>query len=225
MSDFRRNESSAWLEKELSRQLAPAAAPVFLWDRINAPTSRPRALPGGLPGWSLWPLVAGAALLICAGAFWSFGATRGLVSGAADKLSEQELAALTETSKGSGFRSNDPAGIRAWVKAAANIDIDLPAEQTTIKGGPVRLLGARLTHLRGVPIVAIDYRTGDEIATLLVSSQPSALTGNTDPAKHLVSWNMRNQTYTIAFPGTKDAHGACVLCHANTPGLLMPAIN
>jgi hypothetical protein len=215
VSDLRRNESSPWLAKELSRQLAPVSAPAFLWDRIHAPQPRPRRT---ALSWMLWPLVASAALLACVGAYREFGVARGL-------LSERELAGLVENSRGLDFRSDDPVGIRTWVKARTNIDIDLPVEQTTIKGGPVRLLGARLTHLRGVPVVAIDYRAGDNTATLLVSSQPSPLTGNTDPAKRLYSWNMRNQTYMIASSGTKDPRGACVLCHANTAGLLMPAIN
>jgi hypothetical protein len=38
--------------------------------------------------------------------------------------------------------------------------------------------------------------------------------------EHLLSWNMRNQNYTIAYSEAKDLGGACLLCHANTRGLL-----
>jgi hypothetical protein len=40
----------------------------------------------------------------------------------------------------------------------------------------------------------------------------------------LFSWNMRQSNYTIAFSASTGAHGACLLCHASTPGLLMPGL-
>jgi hypothetical protein len=59
------------------------------------------------------------------------------------------------------------------------------------------------------------------------------LTGSAKASKHLfsqgrlVSWNMRSQTYTIAFlgtgafSGTGNSRGACLLCHANSPGVIL----
>jgi anti-sigma factor RsiW len=120
------------------------------------------------------------------------------------------------------FHSDDAAEIRAWVKTRTGIDIDLPAAQSTIAGGPVRLLGARVIRFHGEPLAAIDYRTGDDVGTLVVSSGRSTAASNTGSSGHrLLSWNMRNQTYTIAFPGARDARRACLLCHANAPAVLM----
>jgi hypothetical protein len=87
-----------------------------------------------------------------------------------------------------------------------------------------------MMNYRGLRVAAINYRAGDETATLFVSAKRAGLSGNTEISKHLfsqiasegdqriVSWNMRNQTYSIAWPGAKSSRGACLLCHASIPG-------
>jgi hypothetical protein len=212
-----------WLEKELTRQLAPVAAPESLWDRINQrhPNSRRRV---SLER-AFWLVLAAMVLLSLGGVLRTLGADRD-----SEKLAEQELAAVAGSSRGFDFRSDSFEDTRKWVKAEANIDIDLPSEQPSSDRGAVRLLGVRLIQLRGLPVAAIDYSMGDGVATLFVSGKHAGLTGNTQASKHLfsrarsasearfVSWNMRSETYTIAYPGVKTFHGACLLCHATTPG-------
>jgi hypothetical protein len=221
-----------WLEKELTRQLAPVTAPESLWDRIGEWDRINEGRAGQRRRVSLerifWPVAAAMVLLALAGVLRTLGTDRD-----PDKLAEQELATMAGVSRGFDFRSESFEDTRAWVKAAANIDIDLPPGQPAADRGIVRLLGARLIHVRGLPIAAIDYRVGDEVATLFVSGKRAGLTGNTEASRHLFSktgsprktrlfsWNMRNQTYTIAFSGAEIHQGACLLCHANTPGLMV----
>jgi anti-sigma factor RsiW len=216
-----------WLEKELARQLAPVAAPDALWDRINqAPHRSPRRVS---LDWVFRPVAAATLLLAFAGILRTFHGDRG-----PDKSVEQELAVLAAgsnaNSRGFDFRSDSFDDMRAWVKAESNIDIDLPAGQPAGTRGAARLLGARLIRVEGLPVAAIDYRVGDEAATLFVSGKRAALSGNTVASKHLFSrtrsagdmrlfsWNMRDQTYAIAFSGAGNAHAACMLCHSYIPG-------
>jgi len=204
-----------WLERELARQLAPVAAPDSLWDRINQQQRRPRRRVSF--DRAFWPIAVAMVLLAFAGALRTFSAHR-------------DREALTDHSGSVDLRSDNFEDIRAWAKTEANIDIDLPSGQLARDRGDVRLLGARLIRRRGLPVAAIDYRVGDESATLFVSGKRAGLSGTTEAAGHLfsqtrstgaarlVSWNMRNQTYTIASSGARNAHGACLLCHANSPG-------
>jgi hypothetical protein len=37
---------------------------------------------------------------------------------------------------------------------------------------------------------------------------------HTPAGTNLVSWNMREQAYTIAYAGGNDPQGGCLLCHA-----------
>jgi hypothetical protein len=151
----------------------------------------------------------------------------------ADKLQEQELALFARPSGDFDFRSNSFAETRAWVKAQADIDIDVPAGRPAADRGNVRLVGTRIIRLNGLPVAAIDYRVRDQMATLFVSGKRPGLTGSAKASKHLfsqgrlVSWNMRSQTYTIAvsrtgaFSETASSRGACLLCHANASGVIL----
>jgi anti-sigma factor RsiW len=169
-----------WLERELARQLAPVAAPPGLWDRVQNPRRPLR--------WSAWPAFALATMLITAGVFWKVDAAR---------------------------PPRDFASIRKWVKAQADIDIDLP-EKTPAS---VRILGVRMLRVQGLPTAAIDYVANGDVATLMVSGKNPALDDDSGTSRHvltsiqegdtrLVSWNMRNESYTLT-----DSHGACLLCH------------
>jgi len=207
-----------WLEKELARQLAPVTAPESLWDRMNQQRRRPPrriALER-----AFWPVAVVMLLLAVAGVVRTIGVDRD-----PDTLTAEELA-LIKVSGTFDFRSDSFEATRTWVKAEANIDIDLPAGQR-VAGGVVRLLGVRMARLRGLPVAVIDYRIGDEVATLFVSGKHAGPTLNGRhlfaPTKsagdaRLYSWNMRNQTYAIAFSGADNSHAACLLCHSNTPG-------
>src|SRR5580658_2194347 len=115
-----------WIEKELARQLAPVTAPESLWDRINGPQRRP---PRRFSlDWAFWPIAVVMLLLAFAGVLRSLGVDRD-----PETLTAQELA-LIKSSEGvaSGafdFHSDSLEATRTWVKAEANIDIDLPAGQ------------------------------------------------------------------------------------------------
>jgi hypothetical protein len=151
-------------------------------------------------------------------------------SAAPDPFREQELALLRSPARGFDVRPANFQETRAWVKAAANIDIDTPSGEPAPDAAAVRVVGARMLNYRGVRVAAINYRAGDENATLFVSAKRQGLRANTGISKHMfsqiasdgdqriVSWNMRNQTYSIAWPGAKSSRGACLLCHASIPG-------
>jgi anti-sigma factor RsiW len=202
-----------WLEMELARQLSPVAAPESLWDRIQERPVQRRA--DGFR-WELWPVAAALLLMASGGVIWQ--------AGARDPLADMEKLAAQETRQfhGLDIRSEDPAEIRTWLKANANIDIALPGS------GAVRLLGARLIPRRGAPVAVVAYRVGDNDATLLVSRKHSVFSGKA-ASKHVFSriesaegarffsWRTREQIYTIASSMTKDPQGACLLCHANEP--------
>jgi hypothetical protein len=136
-----------------------------------------------------------------------------------------ELLALTNGSHALDFISQNPDDIERWVKVKTDIDIDLEDRNPA-----VRLLGARVVQLRGAPVAAISYRTGDDSGTLFVSKNCNAL-GNKPQApahallkiaahgKQVFSWNARDQSYTVAFSNPKNSRGACVLCHADSRGI------
>jgi hypothetical protein len=209
-----------WLERELARQLAPVAAPESLWERIN---HQQRGQRRGEPrrrisfDRAFWPITVAMVLFAFAGVLRTFSGFR-------------DPETLTDRSGRFDLRSDNFEDIRAWAKTEANIDIDVPSGQLARDRGDVRLLGARLIRRRGLPVAAIDYRVGDEAATLFVSGKRAGLSGTTEAAGHLfsqtrstgdarlVSWNMRNQNYTIAFSGAGNAHAACLLCHTTSPG-------
>ncbi len=206
------NDGNSWLERELAGQLAAVRAPENLWERIHEP--RP-SLPRGFPiAWVAWPATV-VVLIACAVGYWKMNHAR------------EPLAELPPASRDFDFRSNDFGAIRKWVKAESNIDIDLPDGSAT-SAAPVLLLGVRLIRFRGSPAAAIDYHVGEGAATLVVSGKQGGLSGNTEVGKHLfsamksagkehlLSWNMRNQNYTIAYSGEKDLGGACLLCHSDT---------
>jgi hypothetical protein len=209
-----------WLERELARQLAPVAAPESLWDRINRQQRRPSRRISFER--TFWPVAVAMVLLAFAGVLRTLSLNR-----EPDQLPEQELALLARPSGDFDFHSNSFADTRAWVKTQEDIDIDIPAGQPAADRGAVRLLGTRIIRLNGLPVAAIDYRVGDQVATLFVSGKRAGLTAGAKASKHLfsqgrlVSWNMRSQTYTIAFSGTGNSRGACLLCHANSPGVIL----
>jgi hypothetical protein len=215
MPDLHLDEATPWLARELSRQLAPVAAPDGLWAGIQEARSAPRR--SFSFRWTVWPAFAALTLISCAGLLRELTGV--------NRLTQSELAEIGAGSKDPDFRSNDFSAIRAWVSAQANIDIDLPPGQSVAGARPVRLIGARLIRFRGSRVAAIDYRVGDRVATLLVSGKRPRLSWTTEPSQHLfsqirtqgggraLSWDMGNEVYTIAFAGAREFHGACLICH------------
>jgi len=157
-----------WLEMELARQLSPVAAPESLWDRIHVDHVQP--VPRRADGfrWELWPVAAALLLLASGGVIWQ-----------ADPLADMEKLAAQKLHEfhGLDIRSEDPAEIRTWLKANADIDIALPGS------GAVRLLGARLIPRRGAPVAAVAYRVGDNDATLPVSRKYWVFSGKAASAR------------------------------------------
>ena len=209
-----------WLEKELERQLAPVAAPGSLWDRITGEREgRPaRTQRRGPNTWVLWPAVAAMIIAAAIGVIhWR------IAGGGEDRFAEREVA-LAAKHAGFDFRAANFEDAREFVKARANIDIALPKHHPVAGNGPAHVTGVRLVKVDRVPVAAIDYEVKGEKATLYVSGKRSGLNGDDmGPSLHLHSrqgltyWNMRNETYTIAFTSTKNPHGACMLCHATAP--------
>ena len=197
MSEFQ------WLEMELARELGPAAAPEALWDRIHEQQARQR---GDSFRW--WLVAAALLLTVSGGMAWRISMARDPVS-ALEKLAERELSSPQRFD----LYSNNPLEIRTWVKTKTDIDLEMSGNSA------VRLLGARLMRLDGMPVAAIGYQVGDSAATLLVCRKRS---GGAATTKHVFSradsrlftWSMREQVYTIA-----SSAAACLLCHANpAPG-------
>jgi hypothetical protein len=211
------------MENELRRQFRPVTAPDALWDRIRE--SRPRRVEPVQSAWRI-PVLATLLVLISAGLFIEIRSSRATVHDMA-QLTDQELQAFADPSNGETFPSDDPAQIRDWIKAKGNIDVELPSSRS----GAVRLLGAKLVSLRGALIAAVAYSIGKDSATLLVSRRAgccNATAGSrhmlskvsTSGGKSLFSWDMKDQTYTIAYAGTNDPQSGCLLCHADTRGRL-----
>lgn len=215
-----------WLEKELERQLAPVAAPGALWDRITgARVGRPARTQRRVPyPWALW---AAAAVLIAA----TIGVVRWRLAGTGeDRFAEREVALAAEHT-GTDFGAASFDDVREFVKARANIEIELPKRHPSANSSPARVTGVRLVKVDRVPVAAIDYVVKGEKATLYVSGRRAGLKGDDmGPSLHLHSrqgltyWNMRNETYTIAFESATNPHGACMLCHAAAPAQGEPAV-
>jgi hypothetical protein len=135
-------------------------------------------------------------------------------------VSDQELRVLADPSSGVSIASDDPMKIRDWVKSRSSIEVEIPSTRSEA----IRLLGAKLVQLRGSLVAAIAYRVGADSATLVVTkaaccnadagSRHLFSKAGTAGGTALVSWEMRDQAYTIAYAGSGALHGACQLCHA-----------
>lgn len=206
-----------WLENELRHQLRPVAAPAGLWDRIQLSpmTGVPAPHPPLRPFWFM-PVFATLLVFMTAGLLWGIRQSRTHLRDIA--LSDQELRVLADSSNGQTYPSDDPIQIRNWVKRHSNIDIELP----TSRSEAIHLLGAKLVQSRGSLIAAVAYKVGADSATLIVSrrngnagSKHLISRVNTAGGTSLLSWNMREQAYTIAWAGVGDP---CLLCHAGVHG-------
>jgi hypothetical protein len=197
-------DQTSWLEAELARQLCPVSAPDALWNRIHE-QRRPLRVRPERRLIAIWSVAAIALLIVAAGMFWRMGVT--------GDPSEQ-------------ITSNDPQQIRSWVKAKSNIDIPLP-DQPTLG----RLVGARIIRMQQYSVAIVNYRVGRQSAMMLVTDRPA--TGETRNPGHtsprvsnaggmaLYSWTLGPDNYTLAFSNAKEPRAACLLCHVNTPALML----
>jgi hypothetical protein len=214
--------NTEFLHTELRRQLHPVAAPEALWERIQDSRTHSRSR-SKYPVRRVWavPVLATLLVLLTAGLLWGIRQSRTHLSDFA-QLTDQDLSTLADASNGESLLSGDPSEIRNWVKAKGNIDIELPSGPSRA----VRLLGTKLVQLRGTLIAAVAYRVGNVSATLLVSRRTACCNqsagtnhlfskAGTTRGESLVSWNMREQSYTIAWTGAADSQSACLLCHAD----------
>lgn len=173
-----------WLEPELRRGLREVAAPPELWNRIQAPQARPsnRSNRGMVWAMAVTVVIAAVALSL----------VRSPV-----REATQEMA----------FHCQNPAQLRAWVRANTGLDVPLRAAPPA----SIQLIGARNLGAR----VEIAYRAGNRDALLSVSRADAgsenvphgSVNGNVS------SWVTDGQRFTLAANNAADLQLACKLCH------------
>jgi hypothetical protein len=111
-----------------------------------------------------------------------------------------------ENSQTLAFHCQNPAQLRAWVRATTGIDVPLRA----VPPAGIQLTGARNLGER----VEIAYRAGDHNAVLQVSrANGVADVPHGSPTGQASSWVMAGQRYTLASDNPADLQLACKLCH------------
>lgn len=187
------------LEGDLSQALRGVKAPPELWDRIQAaqvrkPVRRNRPL--------VWAMAAAVALLA---AGLSTVRRQSIVSDEAFALR-----ALNSDSQRIAFHCQNPAQLRAWVRANTGLDLPLPAQLSP----SVQLVGAQMID-RGARGVEVAYRAGNRAAILLVSraDSDSANVPHSPVSGNISSWIMSGQRFTLASNDAADLQLACKLCH------------
>jgi hypothetical protein len=176
---------NTWLEPELQHGLREVAAPAELWGRVQS-AHRGRRTEAHKPGRLVWAL---ALTVVLAGAGWSL-----------------VRLPVRRDSQASALRCQNPAELRAWVKARTGLDVPLRSAPPA----SIQLIGARNLGER----VEIAYRAGDGEASLLVSRADGVADAphGTQAGKGS-SWVMAGQRYTLACDNPADLQLACKLCH------------
>jgi len=120
--------------------------------------------------------------------------------------------AAHDDSQFAGYHCQNPAELRAWVKA--NTGLDIPLREAALRersGESVQLIGAR-TVGRGVEVA---YRAGNGDGVLAVS-RADARTADI-PHGHMsgatASWVMAGERYTLECNDAASLQLACKLCH------------
>jgi len=175
---------NTWLAPELERGLREVAAPPELWDRVQSGSVvRPPKSDRGL----VWALALSVVLASVA-------------------MLSLLRSPARQDSQTIAFHCQNPAELRAWVKAKTGIDVPL-------RGAPpasIQLIGASNLGDR----VEIAYRAGDRDALLLVSrASGAANVPHSSPAGKVSSWVMNGERYTLASDNPADLQLACKLCH------------
>lgn len=189
------------LDPHLEWALREVSAPPELWERVQA-ASVVETPPAKSFRWGLVWATAAAAILI------AMSAT--LVhlqrSGSDEAIA---LRALHADSKLIGFQCENPARLRAWVRAKTGLDLPLREEPSP----SIRLVGARtIASPRGVEVA---YRAGNRDAVLLVSRAEAAAVdlAHNRASGNVSTWVMDGQRYTLACDNPADLQLACKLCH------------
>ncbi len=176
-----------WLEPELRRGLRQVSAPQELWDRVRSPRSAPyraarvsKRFYHGLLAVAVTLAVVGLSLV---------------------------HSPVRQDSHLLAFHCQNPAQLRAWVRANTGLDVPL---RSTLPAS-IELIGARTGEGR----VEIAYTAGNRDALLLVSR---AGAGSVDVPHSRVSgnvssWVMDGQRYTLTAGDASELQLACQLCH------------
>jgi hypothetical protein len=174
------------LELELQRGLREVSAPPELWDRVqssrrdlNRTEERSRKLV-----WALVPTVVLATVALS------------LVR-----------PPVRQDSQPIAFHCQNPAQLRAWVKANTGLDVPLRAAPAA----SIQLIGAQSREGR----VEIAYTAGNHDALLLVS-RAGASSANEPHARvsgNVSSWVMDGQRFTLTASDAAELQLACKLCH------------
>ncbi len=163
-----------WPEPELRQSLRPVSAPPELWDRIQAHrTESPRAANRLL----VWAMAAAVVLVAV-----------GLSLIHRDNIVFPAFA---------GDRCQNPAQLRAWVRAKTGLDLPLRSDPSQ----SLELISAQT--IDGTRGVKIDYRAGNHDAVLLVS--------RTDRSAN--SHSRFGPAFALAADNSADLQLACKLCH------------
>jgi hypothetical protein len=174
---------SQWLEPELQRGLRPVSAPAELWDRIQGQHA---AAPGRVEVRENRRLV------------WAMAAAV-VVAAIGLSLVQRQRAAVPQIA----FHCQNPAQLRAWVRANTGLDVPLRARPAA----SIQLIGARNVS-EGA---AIAYRAGNHDALLLVArADGMATVPHSRVSGDVSTWVMNGQRFTLA---CADLQLACKLCH------------
>jgi hypothetical protein len=168
----------------LEHGLREVQAPAELWDRIQTPQAvRRNENSRGL----LWALALAVVL-------------------AAVALSLVRWP-VRQDSQLTAFHCQNPAQLRAWVRANTGFDVPMRAALPA----SIQLIGARAAG----GDAEIDYRAGNREAVLLVSrADPgSANLPHSRVSGKVSSWVMSGQRFTLACNDPADFQLACKLCH------------
>jgi hypothetical protein len=169
------------VEVNLQRALHGVTAPPELWDLVQSErVGRPPHASRGL--------------------IWAIAATVVLATLALSKLPavrSQQMA----------LHCQNPAQLRAWVKANTGFNVPLRAALPA----SIQLVGARAVEGRA----EIEYRAGNRDALLLVSrADPGAMNvAHSQVNGKASSWVMDGQRFTLASNDSADFQLACKLCH------------
>jgi len=172
-----------WLEPELERGLQPVAAPAELWNRVQGARVAK----------------ASARRLV-----WAMAATVVLAAVALSKLPARHETLGDPQS--AAFHCQNPAQLRAWVRANTGLDVPLRASLPR----SIQLIGARSVGDHA----EIAYRAGNRDGVLLVSRADGvAEQPHTRLSAKASSWVMAGQRFTLACNDPADFQLACKLCH------------
>ena len=177
-------ETHAWLTPELEWGLRETSAPPELWDRVQAGRIAPRRK---TPHVLVWATATVAVLL-------AGGLSRAYRANAPGDLQR------------SSIRCQNPAQLRAWVRARTGMDVPLRSATAS----PVQLIGAQSAGAN----VEIAYRIGNSDGTLFVSPATGAGYAPHDRVNgNVSSWVMDGRRYTLMSDNAADLQLACKLCH------------